>query len=363
MPRGTPLLEILHVTRRFGALTAVDGVSLSVRAGEFFTLLGPSGCGKTTLLRLIAGFERPDSGQLLLEGRDLTRMPPERRPVHTVFQNYALFPHLTAAQNVAFPLQMIRCRKEEIRSRVAEALRMVHLDDFADTYPASLSGGQRQRVAIARALIDRPRLLLLDEPLAALDLKLRQRMQLELIRLQREVGITFAYVTHDQGEALALSHRVAVMNQGRIEQVDEPAQLYSFPNSRFVADFIGSCNFLPAAIQWIRDGYSCVLVDGLGEIRIPTAVGHHVGGRGMLALRPEKVRLAPGQETHPLTGYIRALLFRGEVTAYTVELPGGMRVEALLPNAAAGKACFFELGQPVALSWPEDAGHFLVEAQ
>src|SRR5262252_6597951 len=219
------LLEIRNITRRFGDFTAVDDVSLSIEAGEFFCLLGPSGCGKTTLLRLIAGFDLPNGGAIWLDGKDMAGVPPEKRNVHTVFQSYALFPHMSVTDNVGFPLRMARISPAEIAARVAEALEDVSLNELAGRYPNELSGGQRQRVAVARALINRPKLLLLDEPLAALDAKLKERMQLELITLQKEVGITFIYVTHDQQEALALAHRISVMNRGRVEQTDEPSRL------------------------------------------------------------------------------------------------------------------------------------------
>src|SRR5512135_1154245 len=232
-------LELRNITRRFGDFVAVDDVSLTIESGEFFTLLGPSGCGKTTILRMIAGFDLPDAGQVLLDGRDLADTPPERRSIHTVFQNFALFPHMTVAQNVAFPLKMARRPETEMRNMLHDALEQVHLADKANAYPSELSGGQKQRVALARGLVNRPHLLLLDEPLGSLDAKLREEMQVELINLQRDVGITFVFVTHAQVEALALSHRIAVMNSGRVEQVDEPAKLYSSPNNRFVADFIG----------------------------------------------------------------------------------------------------------------------------
>ena len=243
-----PLLELRNITRRFGALTAIDKVSLSIEAGEFFTLLGPSGCGKTTLLRMIAGFDAPDAGSIWLDGRDLADQPPERRPVHTVFQSYALFPHMSVTRNVAFPLEMAKKRPDEIAARVKQALAEVHLEDKGASFPHELSGGQKQRVALARALVNRPRLLLLDEPLGALDAKLREQMEIELISLQRDVGITFVFVTHAQPEALALSHRIAVMRDGRVEQMDTPSRLYGFPANRFVADFVGTCNMLPAMV-------------------------------------------------------------------------------------------------------------------
>src|SRR6267142_4799706 len=258
------LLDIENVTRRFGSMTAVNGVSLSIEAGEFFTLLGPSGCGKTTLLRLIAGFDPPDGGRIVLGGQDLTHVPPERRPVRTVFQSYALFPHMTVAANVAFPLKMAKMPAQEIPARVDAALEDVRLQPFANRFPHELSGGQRQRVAIGRALVTKPSVMLLDEPLAALDAKLRGEMQIELINLQKEVGITFVYVTHDQTEALALSHRIAVMNAGRVEQVDEPSRIYSFPRTKFVADFIGQCNLFAGPVTANDGGVVTVEVSGLG---------------------------------------------------------------------------------------------------
>src|SRR5690349_8351062 len=261
------LLEIQGVTRRFGDFTAVDNVSLAVEPGEFFTLLGPSGCGKTTLLRMIAGFDLPDAGRILLNGQDLADTPPELRPVRTVFQSYALFPHMTVEGNVAFPLQMARVPARERKTRIEGALEDVRLTGFNRRYPHELSGGQKQRVAIARALVTHPTMLLLDEPLAALDAKLREELQIELINLQKEVGIAFVYVTHDQTEALALSHRIAIMNRGRVEQLDEPSKIYGFPRTRFVADFIGQCNLFSGPIA-SRDGNILdVDVDGLGRVR------------------------------------------------------------------------------------------------
>src|SRR5512139_3247107 len=260
------LLEIRKVTRRFGALAAVDNVSIAIDAGEFFTLLGPSGCGKTTLLRMIAGFDLPDAGAIVLDGVDLKDTPPERRPIHTVFQSYALFPHMTVAQNIAFPLKMAGKSESDIRAKVREALEQVKLAEKAAQFPHELSGGQKQRVALARGLVNRPRLLLLDEPLGALDAKLREEMQIELINLQRDVGVTFVFVTHAQVEALALSHRIAVMDQGRVAQVDEPARLYGFPQSRFVADFIGHINMLEAQLVEAAHGHTRLAIAGLGEI-------------------------------------------------------------------------------------------------
>ena len=356
------LLEIRNVTRRFGAFEAVKDVSFGVEAGEFFTLLGPSGCGKTTLLRMIAGFDLPDAGQILLDGRDLADTPAERRPIHTVFQSFALFPHLTVAQNVAFPLKMAGVPPAELRRRLAEALDRVHMAALADHYPHEISGGQKQRVALARGLVNRPRLLLLDEPLGALDLKLREEMQLELIRLQREVGITFIFVTHSQPEALALSHRIAVMRDGRIEQLDEPSKIYGFPVNRFVADFIGNCNLLEAEVRAADGGGLWLAVAGLGEIRAPADGVSRPGDRGVLALRPEQVRVAGEADPawdNRFPGVVEDFLYVGDVTTYAVRLDNGVRLQALMPNAAPGRAKFYEIGDRVEVGWSAAAGHYV----
>ncbi|MBI5430877.1 MAG: ABC transporter ATP-binding protein [Nitrosomonadales bacterium] len=358
-------LEIRNVTRRFGDFVAVDDISLGIEAGEFFTLLGPSGCGKTTILRMIAGFDLPDAGQILLDGKDLAGTPPEQRPVRTVFQNYALFPHMTVAQNIAFPLRMARIPQNEIHQRTGETLEHMRLTDKAEHYPRELSGGQQQRVALGRALVSRPRVLLLDEPLAALDAKLREEMQLELINLQRDVGITFIFVTHAQGEALALSHRIAVLRSGRIEQVDEPSRIYGFPRSRFVADFIGNINMLDAAVLETAHGHSRLAISGLGEITAPPVSGLTAGARGAFAIRPEQVRIGTRSEVTELKnhfpGEVRNLLYSGDVTVYKVQLVGGQMLEALLPNSAPGRAELFEVGDAVRVGWRHDAGVFLHE--
>jgi spermidine/putrescine transport system ATP-binding protein len=359
------LLDIRNVTRRFGAFTAVDGVSLAIEAGEFFTLLGPSGCGKTTLLRMIAGFDLPDGGGILLDGVDLADRPPEDRPVRTVFQSYALFPHMTVEGNVAFPLQMAKTPSGQIAAKVAGALEDVRLAGFGKRYPHELSGGQKQRVAIARALVTHPTVLLLDEPLAALDAKLREDMQIELINLQKEVGITFVYVTHDQTEALALSHRIAVMNAGRVEQLDEPSRIYGFPRTRFVADFIGHCNLLSGPVTDNAGGAVTLEVAGLGPVRVAASSTLATGRPGTIALRPEKIRIgaAAPVETpdNHFRGTVSDLLYMGDVTVYIVDTPGGQKIEALLANSASGRAKFFEVGDPVEVSWPVAAGHFVAE--
>ncbi len=359
------LLEIRNVSRRFGDFTAVDNVSLVIEAGEFFTLLGPSGCGKTTLLRMIAGFDLPDAGQILLDGVDLADTPPEHRPVRTVFQSYALFPHMTVAGNIAFPLKMAKTPDGDIKAKVEKALADVRLAGFGARYPHELSGGQRQRVAVARALVSHPKLLLLDEPLSALDAKLREQMQIELINLQKEVGITFVYVTHDQGEALALSHRIAVMNGGHVEQLDEPDRIYSYPKSRFVADFIGTCNLFDGVVAQIDGGVMQLDVPGLGPVKTSVAEGVTAGSKGTLALRPEKIRISAAISGDPdenhFKGYVKELLYLGDVTVYIVQTEGGAAIEALLANSGAGRAKFFEVGDTVDVAWRFDAGHFLHE--
>ena len=357
------LLEIRNVTRRFGSLAAVDRVSLSIESGEFFTLLGPSGCGKTTLLRMIAGFDEPDEGELFLDGKPLAGIAPEKRPIHTVFQSYALFPHLTVAGNIAFPLEMVGRPREEIGRRVRETLALVHLEDKGGAYPHELSGGQKQRVALARGLVNKPRLLLLDEPLGALDAKLRVEMQSELINLQRDVGVTFVFVTHAQQEALALSHRIAVMNNGRVEQLDTPDRLYTAPASRFVADFIGKINLIEAEVVGNSHGHLLLRSSVLGELAAELGPGAKAGERGALALRPELVRVAASIESLDLrnrfSGRVKELLYLGDVTLYKVELEGGFLVEALLANAAPGRARLFKVGDAVAVAWRHDAGVFL----
>lgn len=359
------LLEIREVTRCFADFVAVDRLTLNIEAGEFFTLLGPSGCGKTTLLRMIAGFDAPDGGDIFLDNKSLTGIPPEKRPVHTVFQSYALFPHMRVADNIAFPLRMANCPSSEIDAKVKEALDRVRLSGMATRFPNELSGGQKQRVALARALVNRPRMLLLDEPLAALDMKLREQMQIELINLQKEIGITFIYVTHDQTEALALSHRIAVMNRGHVEQVDEPSKIYGFPKNRFVADFIGTCNLLEAEIIESKPSHLVIKVSGLGEIHAPPTGTAKLGDRGVLALRPEQVRITAHTESATLKnhfiGKVHDFLYLGDVTVYIVDLAAGVTLEALLPNSAPGRAKFFEVGDQVAVAWRHDAGHFVNE--
>src|SRR5258708_28900953 len=362
---GMALLEIGKVTRRFGDSTAVNDVSISIEAGEFFTLLGPSGCGKTTLLRMIAGFDVPDAGRIIVDGQDMAGIPPEARNIHTVFQSYALFPHMNVEDNIAFPLRMAKADPAQISRRVEEALEDVRLTGMNKRYPNELSGGQKQRVAVARALINRPKRMLLDEPLAALDAKLKESVQLELIGLQKEVGITFVYVTHDQSEALALSHRIAVMNQGRVEQVDEPSKIYGFPRNRFVADFVGQCNLLEGEIRSCAGERMNVALTSVGDVAGLNFEDEAPELSGALALRPEKVAigrdLAAGPDVNRFAGNVHAFLYLADRTIDIVQLAGGMRIEAFLPNSPARPTNFFHARHEVQVAWRYDAGHFLNE--
>ncbi|MFT7404404.1 ABC transporter ATP-binding protein [Zhongshania sp.] len=359
------MLEIIDVSRRFGDFVALNKVNLHIRSGEFFTLLGPSGCGKTTLLRLIAGFDQADQGEILLDGKPITALMPEQRPIHTVFQSYALFPHMTVAENIAFPLRMANIAKPDINLMVRNILEDVRLPDKINHYPDELSGGQKQRIAIARALVNRPRLLLLDEPLSALDAKLREQMQIELINLQKEVGITFVYVTHDQGEALALSHRIAVMNKGEISQIDEPSILYSCPDNRFVADFIGHCNLLDATVISVGDQNLRISIQGLGELDACTnpEITLSPGDSCALTLRPEKIRLAAQLDAATgeaqFSGRVHDMLYLGDVTVYIIELANGVLIEAMLANDAPGRTRLFDSGDAVQIAWRTDAGHLV----
>lgn len=313
-----------HTVKTFGAgahaVNALDDVSVEIRQGEFFTLLGPSGCGKTTLLRCIAGFETPTSGAILLDGIDITDLPPNKRPVNTVFQSYALFPHLTVSQNIAFSLQMLGKSKAEVTETVARMLALVKLDDFADRRPQQLSGGQQQRVALARALAPAPRVLLLDEPLSALDLKLRKEMQSELKRLQSETGITFVFVTHDQEEALTMSDRIGVMSAGKLLQVGPPREIYDHPANRFVADFIGETNFLTGTVD-----KGAVRLSS-GDVLAAPVDGH--AGQVTIALRPEHVGIVPADTAGAMRATITDMIYFGTDTHYHLALADGSQVVA-----------------------------------
>jgi len=332
-----PAVELENVTKQFTGFVAVKNTSLAIRQGEFFSMLGPSGCGKTTTLRMIAGFEHPTSGIIRLLGKDIQDQPPHRRNVNMVFQNYALFPHLTVFDNVAFGLEVKRVSRPEIRQRVTEALNMVRLPNLERRKPGQLSGGQQQRVALARALVNRPAVLLLDEPLGALDLKLRKEMQLELKRLQREVGITFIYVTHDQEEALTMSDRIAVMHQGDVLQVDQPSAIYERPVTRFVADFIGVTNFLEGRLVSQSGGTSIIEIEGLGQIHANAIEGAASGQAVTLAVRPERMELtstAPFGSANQVRGTVVEVVFVGNDTQYFVQLANGSRIMVRQQNKA-----------------------------
>ena len=294
----TYAVELRNVVKQFGEVVAVNNITLRIREGEFFSLLGPSGCGKTTTLRMIAGLEMPTSGSVMIYGEEQGYLPPYQRPVNTVFQNYALFPHMTVAQNVAFGLEMKKVPKDEIKRRVAEALELVQLTGKENRRPKQLSGGQKQRVALARALVNRPKVLLLDEPLGALDLKLRKAMQSELKALQERVGITFIYVTHDQEEALVMSDRIAVMNEGNVLQVGTPEEIYEYPTSRFVADFIGKTNFLGGKVAEVKGQAARVILDNgtTVEASVPEGKTFAPGDRATVSIRPERVYITPAGE-------------------------------------------------------------------
>ena len=362
-PQSTEtVVQLSRVTKRFGAVTAVDAVTLGIRRGEFFSLLGPSGCGKTTTLRLLAGLEEPDEGDVRLLGAVVNRRRPYERPVAMVFQNYALFPHLDVRRNVAFGLEQRRVPSAEIATRVRRALELVRLDPdvYARRMPSQLSGGQRQRVALARALVIEPAILLLDEPLGAIDLKLRKEMQLELKALNRQLGITFVYVTHDQEEALTMSDRIAVMDRARIAQVGTPAQVYEDPRTAFVADFIGECNFFAGTVTARENGLATVEAPGGATFRIPAADGLGPGRAVRIAVRPEwhdvwRPAEVPAAE-NALPGAVRDVVYLGETVHVIVRLADGADVRVALRNEGQLiKPVPWHPGDAVAVGWlPED---------
>jgi spermidine/putrescine ABC transporter ATP-binding subunit len=364
MPEGTPIIELRGLAKHYGSVRAVSAVDLAVAEGEFVTLLGPSGCGKTTIIRMIAGYIMPTAGQVLLDGRDITYEPPQRRRIGMVFQHYALFPHLTVEENIGFALRVEGRPREVIRRRVAEMLDLVRLPGIGDRRPGQLSGGQQQRVALARALAFNPRILLMDEPLGALDLKLREQMQVELKRIQRDVGITTIHVTHDQEEALGLSDRVVVMAPGRIAQVDTPERLYDAPASRYVADFVGKINFLEAEVMVVtHDAVACRVLglEGSGAtLHCATRKMVRAGERVTVGLRPEHLTARPGTgDAGRLQGHVEKTRFVGSYQFVTVRLGPGLAVIVADPQRACaiGKDCVVDVDESRAVLFAaEDRG-------
>ena len=356
-----PLLELDRVNKNFSGLTAVDDVSLSVAEGEFVTFLGPSGSGKTTTLMMIAGFLKLSSGQIKLGGKSLDPLPPYNRNIGMVFQHYALFPHMTVERNIAFPLEMRKIPKPDVSKKVNEVLRLVGLSEHGIRYPKQLSGGQQQRVALARAMVFKPQILLMDEPLGALDKKLREQMQIEIIRLHRDFGITILYVTHDQEEALIMSERIAVFNNGRIEQVDSPSELYENPRSRFVADFVGETNLLKGRIISIENGIANVKGSGVfsGLVGDNLSIGEPV----VVAIRPERLQVlpkaqSPARQGSNIDGVISDVVYLGRSHKYIAKLDSGEELTALVQAASQG-ADKVEIGCRAAFFWqPSDAKVF-----
>jgi spermidine/putrescine transport system ATP-binding protein len=366
---AAPSVRLEAVTKRFGELAAVRDLSLDIPRGEFFTLLGPSGCGKTTTLRMVAGFEEPSDGRVLLDGEDVTGRPAFKRPTNTVFQNYALFPHLSVEKNVAFGLQRKRVDKAETHRRVAEELERVGLAAEAKRRPSQLSGGQQQRVALARALVNRPAVLLLDEPLGALDLKLRKQLQVELKRIQRDVGITFIYVTHDQEEALTMSDRIAVMNRGVIEQIADPETVYERPATTFVAGFIGVSNLMPGQIVSADGAPTELRLDAGPTVRTGESSGAQAGERCHAVVRPEKLGLEPAGAASgssgraAVEGQVESSLYLGTATQMVVRLGDGTRMTVLVPNAdVEARRDLPGAGEAACLTWSDENIHIVRDA-
>ncbi|MGE0714740.1 MAG: ABC transporter ATP-binding protein [Alphaproteobacteria bacterium] len=354
-PAAAPILRIAGVAKAFGQVRAVDDVSLDIGRGEFFSLLGGSGCGKSTLLRILAGFEQPDAGRVEIDGADVTATPPYARPVNMMFQSYALFPHMTVEGNVAFGLKQEGTPRAEIADRVAAVLDLVQLRAQAGRRPHQLSGGQRQRVALARALVKRPKILLLDEPLAALDKKLRAETQFELVAIQERIGITFIVVTHDQEEAMTMSSRIGVMDAGRIVQVGTPIDIYEHPRSRFVAGFIGDVNLLEGRVEGMADGVVTVRTDALAAPLAVADEGDWTAGQAVaVAIRPEKIaisRTAPDATVNIAEGVVRDIAYLGDISIYHVETSGGRRLVATRPNLRVADEPPFTWDDQVHLSW------------
>ena len=352
MTDSRPIISIRNVTKKFGRVTAVDNVSIDIVKGEFFALLGPSGCGKTTLLRMLAGFETTTDGDIEIDGQPMQGVPPNKRPVNMVFQSYAVFPHMTVFDNVAYGLKVTGVPKDKIKGQVEEALSLVHLEEYGKRKPDQLSGGQRQRVALARALVKKPKVLLLDEPLSALDAKLREAMRLELVRLQHSVGITFVIVTHDQDEALSMADRAAVMEHGVVRQLAPPDELYEHPNSRFVADFIGKVNMLEAKVAGQQAGDLLVEISGLGRVSVPHA-GTAVGGIG-IAVRPEKTILSadkPGEGAIALRGKVSDVAYYGNESHILLDTETGVQFISTVQNDERHSGVSAAIGDDMWISW------------
>jgi putrescine transport system ATP-binding protein len=364
-PQAVPYVSIDRVTKKFGDFVAVSNVSLKIYKKELFCLLGGSGCGKTTLLRMLAGFEEPTSGKIFIDGVDMTNIPPYERPVNMMFQSYALFPHMTVEQNVAFGLKQDNVPKAEIKTRVADMLDLVRLTQFAQRKPHQLSGGQRQRVALARSLVKRPKLLLLDEPLGALDKKLREHTQFELVNLQEQLGVTFVVVTHDQEEAMTLSSRIGVMNAGEIVQVGTPKDIYEYPNSKFVAEFIGNVNMFQGRL--IEDEPDHVRIDApdvQGTIYVDHGVSSAPDAVVFAAIRPEKIIISvepPQQTENVVRGTVKEIAYMGDMSTYLVQLASGKVVRVTQPNTYRHAEATITWDQPVYLSWHASSPVVLTE--
>ena len=369
-PEGQqPIIQIRNVSKRFGKVHAVDNVSIDIMPGEFFVLLGPSGCGKTTLLRMIAGFELPTEGSVLIDGQDMAKVPPNKRPVNMVFQSYAVFPHMSVADNVGYGLKIAGVGRSELRERVDEALELVKLGGFGSRMPNQLSGGQRQRVALARSLVMRPKVLLLDEPLSALDAKLRAQMQFELAELQHQIGITFVTVTHDQDEALSMAGRIAVMNKGDVSQLATPSELYEFPANRFVADFVGSVNIFEGKLTIDEPDRAAIDCPELGRVYLNHGVTGATDSTVWVALRPEKIYLhVPGEgkavraaaqdapEGHNFArGQILGMSYLGDITLYEIKLETGAVIRVSRPNLSRRDQEDFTWDDKVSMHWRSDS--------
>ncbi len=358
------ILRFEGISKSFGSQKVVDNISLSVKSGEIFSLLGPSGCGKTTLLRICGGFEEPDSGRVILDGVDITALPPNKREIRTVFQNYALFPNMRVRDNIAFSLSVAKASKDKIRSEVDKYLDFIQMADHADKYPSQLSGGQKQRVAIARALINKPKILLLDEPLAALDLKLRQRMLVELDQLHDDVGITFIFVTHDQGEAMSISDHIAVMNKGRVEQLGSPVEVYEAPKTSFVAAFIGDTNFFDGVVLSSDGDYSVLKVDGFPHLKVYNDKRIDAGDEVHLSIRPEKFSISldqppEGPKMNIFQGKVEDIIYLGPQTKYWVRVQDWRVAVVKQHSGFALEERKIKWKDDVWLSWEADNAYML----